>query len=104
MAGQLEMPAPRTVDETATDGGEAAYAAIAVYDGHQWASLCPELDVASVGGSPEEAIDNLIGAVEEALQLAADEGMDRGAATPDDEIRRFMASSLAPFHLLRFYA
>jgi predicted RNase H-like HicB family nuclease len=79
MAGQLEWPAQRSAAEVTKDGGEAASTAVAIYDGHQWASLCPELDLASVGGDPEEALRNLMGAVAEALQFTPDEGMKVGA-------------------------
>jgi hypothetical protein len=98
--GQLKMPTPRN-GGAAPDGG--TYTAIAIYDGQQWASLCPELDIASVGGSADEAIRNLIDAVQEAVRLAADENMEPGAPTPDDEVRRFMTSSLAPLQMLGFY-
>jgi len=102
LARRLEMPAPRAADATSND--RATYTAIAIYDGHQWSSLCPELDVASLGGHSDEANQNVVDAVKEALRLAADEDLSPGSRNPDDELRRFMVSSQAPFHVARFYA
>ena len=51
--------------------------AIIEREGDGYVSLCPELDIASQGGSVEEARDNL----PEALELFLE------AASPEDEIR-----------------
>jgi len=65
------------------------YAALAVFDGERWASLCPDLDIASVGDTGQEAIANLIAAVREAVEVAQAEGLEPGRETPTDEILAF---------------
>ncbi len=40
-----------------------------------YSSICPELDVASQGNTPEEARKNLVEAVEGFLTVAKEEGM-----------------------------
>jgi predicted RNase H-like HicB family nuclease len=76
---------------------------VAVHEGGQWASLCPELDIASVGASPDEAIDRLVAAVAEALQFAQEEGLEAGQPTPSDSLREFMIGSDSAFYVRRFY-
>jgi len=56
----------------------AVYTAIIERDGHLYAALCPELDVASQGATVEEATANL----QEAVQLFLD------CADPEEVRRR----------------
>jgi len=42
-----------------TQPGGRIVTLIAVFDGKQWASLAPELDIASVGDDSDEALSNL---------------------------------------------
>ncbi len=65
------------------------YTAMAAFDGTRWASLCPDLDIASVGDTGQEAIDNLIAAVREAVEVARAEGLEPGRETPPDEVLAF---------------
>ena len=76
--------------------------AIVVNEGGQWASLCPELDVASVGSSPEDALDALIDAVRLAVEVAHDNGLEPGQATPEAAVRDFMLRAELPSHLTIF--
>ena len=65
--------------------------------GHRYAGSSTQLRFEAI----QEPLRDLMGAVAEA-PVRANEGMKVGAPTPDDELRRFMVSSLAPFHVLRF--
>jgi predicted RNase H-like HicB family nuclease len=76
---------------------------VAVHERGQWASLCPELDIASVGANPDEAIDRLVAAVAEALEFAREEGLNAGQPTPPDSLREFMIGSDSAFYVRRFY-
>ena len=80
------------------------YTGIAVHEEGGWSSLCPELDIASMGGDADEAMDNLVQAVIEAIQLADEKGIPAGHATPPDAVRAFMISGNAPYYLRKFYA
>jgi predicted RNase H-like HicB family nuclease len=86
----------------AIDAGRP-FTGVAVREAGQWASLCPELDIASVGRSADEAIDRLVQAVAEALQFAAEEGLEAGRPTPPDDLRVFIVSGDAPFYVRKFY-
>ncbi|RJQ22061.1 type II toxin-antitoxin system HicB family antitoxin [Candidatus Woesearchaeota archaeon] len=44
-------------------------------DGSEYIALCPELDVASEGKTPKEALRNLREAVEGHVQVAQEEGI-----------------------------
>jgi predicted RNase H-like HicB family nuclease len=50
--------------------GKTSFTAILEKEGDQWVALCPELDVASQGGSVEGATANLREAVELFLECA----------------------------------
>ena len=82
------------------------YTGIAIFDGHQWAALCKELDIASVGSSAQEALANLKDAVSLALEVAADSNLSAGSEVPEEELRQFMlghqrqhAITLLEFHI-----
>ncbi|HZV52327.1 MAG TPA: hypothetical protein VFD49_21510 [Candidatus Dormibacteraeota bacterium] len=104
LAGRIEVEqspsGPREDDHSHLRG---PYVGIASFDGRQWSSLCPELDIASVGSTAEEAIDNLVQAVIEAVRFAEDEGIDPGQPVPPAELRRFLVSSQAPYFVRQFY-
>jgi hypothetical protein len=76
---------------------------IAVREGGQWASLCPELDIASVGSDATEAVNNLVQAVAEAVALAAEEGLQPGHPTRPDDVRAFIVGGDASFYVRKFY-
>jgi predicted RNase H-like HicB family nuclease len=65
---------------------------IAVYDGKQWASLSPELDIASVGEDSDEALSNLESAIREAVAFAKKAGLEPGRPTPESDLLDFMRS------------
>ena len=48
--------------------------AIVTKEGNQYSSWCPELDIATCGDSPEEAIKNLVDAIELYLNTLEEEG------------------------------
>ncbi len=50
----------------------------------------------------EEATDNLVQAVTEAVR-SAEEGIDPGQLVPPAELRRFPVSSQAPYFMRQFY-
>jgi predicted RNase H-like HicB family nuclease len=70
------------------------YTGIAVFDGSQWSSLCPELDIASVGVSADEALRRLEEAVRETLAYAEATGRSRDVfrRVPDEDLRDFLLS------------
>ncbi len=78
------------------------FTAIVVSEGGQWASLCPELDIASVGSSPEDALDALIDAVRLAFEVSYSERMEPGEPTPPAAIRDFMVRTELPSQLTTF--
>ena len=82
-----------------------ALTGIAVFDGMQWASLCREYDVASVGETAGAALLNLQDAVREALATAARKNLSPGHPVPDEELRTFMLShqeGQGPASIVRF--
>lgn len=68
---------------------EGTYTGLAVLDGAIYSSLCPELDIASMGATPAEALDNLADAVRESISVARDHGLQPGQPAPSDAIREF---------------
>jgi hypothetical protein len=89
MAGRVDLESPLAVGHGLN--------AIAIFDGQQWASLCPELDIASAGATADEAIDSLIHAVTEAVAFAQENHLEAGHPVPPDELRSFLISSQAPY-------
>jgi hypothetical protein len=94
LAGRVDIDSP-AVGTTAVAG--RALTAIAIFDGQQWASLCPELDFASVGATADEAIDSLVVAVSEAVALTHEQNLEPGQPVPPDDLRAFLISSQAPY-------
>jgi predicted RNase H-like HicB family nuclease len=89
MAGRVELESPLAVGQGLN--------ALAIFDGQQWASLCPELDIASAGATSDDAIDSLIQAVGEAVTFAHEHHLEVGHPVPPDELRSFLISSQAPY-------
>ena len=54
--------------------GYIAVEIVATKEGNQYSSWCPELDIASCGNSPEEAVKNLGDALELYLNTLEQEG------------------------------
>jgi len=54
--------------------GYIAVEIVVVKEGKQYSSWCPELDIASCGNSPEEAVKNLSDALELYLNTLEEEG------------------------------
>jgi len=71
------------------------YTLLAVQQGGQWASLCPELDIASCGDTAHEALDMLERAVSEALQFQHDSGVAAGQPVPPADLETFLAEARA---------
>ena len=69
---------------------------IAIYDGQQWASLSPELDIASVGKDSEEALSNLETAIREAVAFAEEAGLKPGHPVPNEDLLDFLRSHQGP--------
>ncbi len=67
------------------------YTAVAVFDGQRWSALCRELDIASDGDTPEEALVNVKNAVREALMVAAENGISAGEPVSRDDLFDFLA-------------
>ena len=70
--------------------GETLITAVAVFDGDQWESLCLEYDIASSGGTAEEAITHLAEAVQGVLEELPDGDRSVLTATPPEAVREFM--------------
>src|SRR6202171_3188370 len=70
--------------------GLQTYTGVAIFDGEAWASLCRELDIASVGDSMVEALINLKQAVREALTVAQEQGLTAGKRVENDDLFEFL--------------
>ncbi len=57
-----------------TESGYIAVGIIVTKEGKQYSSWCPELDIASCGDSPEEAVKNLGDALELYVNTLEEEG------------------------------
>lgn len=66
------------------------YSAVVVFDGTSYVALCPELDIASVGDSSQEAVISVKAAVREALATAAEAGVEAGEPVSDADLAEFM--------------
>jgi len=75
-----------------TQPGGRIVTLIAVFDGKQWASLAPELDIASVGDDSDEALSNLGVAIREAVAFAEKAGVEPGKPTPKEDLLSFIRS------------
>lgn len=75
---------------------EQVYTGIAIFDGSQWASLCRELDVASVGSTAQDALVNLEAAVRDLLAYSHETGRPVGPGVSDHDLRAFMLSHRGP--------
>lgn len=103
LSAQIDVPMGAPVANGEPAMTPIAYTAIASFDGEQWASLCPELDIASVGATADEALDRLVEAVTEAVRFARDEDMGPGRAVPDPDLLDFMTTSRYPYQVRKFY-
>lgn len=101
LAGRVEIDSP-PVGAVAPLG--RSLSAIAIFDGQQWASLCPDLDLASVGATADEAIDKLVVAVSEAIAFARENNLEAGQPVPAEDVRAFLISSQAPYVGRNFFA
>lgn len=75
---------------------QLSYTIVAVFDGHRWSALCRELDIASDGTTADEAAQNVLTAVLEALSVAAEAGISAGSPVPDSELLTFLSSHVGP--------
>lgn len=93
----LEASAPPAdeVDVFRT-GGLSTYTLMAVRNGDVWVSLCRELDISSEGETAEEAIQRLLMAINEAVEVANEHGVAPGAPVPDDALWEFIESHEGP--------
>jgi predicted RNase H-like HicB family nuclease len=66
------------------------FTSVSIFDGQRWLSLCPELDIASEGDSVNEAFANLRAAVQEAIQVAQERGIEAGRPAPEAEVLAFL--------------
>lgn len=74
--------------ETASQPEE--YSGYAVFDGSQWASLCPAIDVASCGTTATEALDALEDAVRSVVTVARTEGLSLMSPLSPEGVRDFL--------------
>jgi len=82
----VEIQAPTAPEASA----RRIFTATAVFDGQRWLSLCLELDIASEGDSAAEAFANLRAAVHEAIEVAAQRGVEPGQRAPDADVLAFL--------------
>jgi hypothetical protein len=74
---------------------------IAIFDGTQWASLVPDLDVASCGSSAEEALSAVEEAAADVLALAGKEpGRKPSGPVSDDDLRDFLLAHRGPMGII----
>jgi predicted RNase H-like HicB family nuclease len=95
----LEDPRDRLPIE---DAPPRTFTAIAVREASAWASLCPELDIASVGGSAADAIEALKDAVRTAVAAAAERGIQAGRPTERAALVDFIRRADLPYNVTRF--
>lgn len=101
---ELLASAPEHAEQTESDQTDAVQPAslplvdlptvtlLAVFDGERWVSLCRELDISSDGETSAAALLNLVEAINEAAEVAAESRVDLGAPVPDPELFDFMDS------------
>ena len=65
---------------------------VAVRQGSQWASLCPELGVASCGDTSEAALRALQSAIVDLLDFERDGGPSAGEPVPAEELQALLDS------------
>jgi predicted RNase H-like HicB family nuclease len=65
---------------------------VAVRQGSQWASLSPELGIASCGDTAEEALRSLQAAIVDVLEFARDSGFSAGEPVPAEELQALLDS------------
>jgi hypothetical protein len=82
----LDQSAPASVSSSA----RGPFLALAIFDGSQWASLCPELDVASVGSSADTALSGVADAAAEVLRVADAEGLPARTPASESDVREFL--------------
>lgn len=75
-------------------------------EGHQYSSLCLELDVASCGKTKAEAYDGLRAAVETYVNYMVAEGREDELLrpVPPEEIRSFLVGEVVERSLVTVYA
>jgi len=74
---------------------------IAIFDGTQWASLVPDLDVASCGSSAEDALSAVEEAAGDVLALTRDDpGLKPRGPVSDDDLRDFLLAHRGPMGII----
>jgi predicted RNase H-like HicB family nuclease len=80
------------VEYTAAPDSGGLLTAVAVFDGDQWVTICRELGIASQGDSPDDAIVHLRAAIEEATEVARENGVQAGEPLSDAELETLLRS------------
>jgi hypothetical protein len=74
---------------------------IAIFDGTQWASLVPDLDVASCGSSADEALSAVEEATADVLELTREKpGLKPRGPVSDDDLRDFLLAHRGPMGII----
>ena len=69
------------------------FTAMVVYEGDdQWTALCTQLDIATVGATPDAALGSLRDAVREAIDLAAEKHLSPGEPVAYEAQAELLAS------------
>ncbi len=70
---------------------------IAIFDGTQWASLVPDLDIASFGSSAEEALSAVEEMAADVLGLTREEpGLKPAGPVSNNDLRDFLLAHRGP--------
>lgn len=97
----IEYVVDAAPEETGTDAESAQpYLAIAIFDGTQWASLCPDVDVASCGSTADEALMAVQAAVADVIAAATEAGLHVKGRVSDDDLRDFMLAHKGPMGIV----
>jgi hypothetical protein len=80
----------RTSRDPATAARLTFLSGIAVCQAGRWVAVCRELGTVAEGGTADGALDALEAAVRDVIEVADEEGLDRGIPVPADEIRQLL--------------
>jgi hypothetical protein len=72
------------------------YTLLAIFDGTRWSAICRELDIASDGDNAFEALIAVRNAVNEAIAVAAEQGIAAGKRVSDADLAEFLSHHVGP--------
>ncbi len=95
-ATDFEYEVPEAIPRGSSAGTRGPFTGIAVCETGGWASLCPELDIASQGESADDALSMLQEGVGEILGLSERDNLPLGPPTPERDLLEFLRGHDSP--------